>query len=131
MSRSARAVVGSPRHALNSTSLISLQTISDVDLRWRAAISFYASTFCFPLFFPFLPLSLAFLSQKNTRPSVTFHPFPQTSRSVVPFGPHYQHDYSLLHRKMLVSTMISFFFILDRFHACRPIGFSPLDSLND
>jgi len=24
-----------------------------------------------------------------------------------------------------------FFFFLDRFHACRPIGFSPLDSLND
>lgn len=105
-SRSTSAVVRSPRHALNSTSLISLQTISNVDLRWRAAISFYASTSLLSL----LSLSPASSRRKNTRPFVTFHPFPQTSRLVVPFGPHYQHDYSLLHRKMLVSTMISFFF---------------------
>lgn len=89
---------------LNSASLILVTQISDVNLRWRATISFYAFT-------SLSSLSL-FLSLPPVEKHQTFcHPFPQTSRSVVPFGPHYQHDYSLLHRKMLVSTMISFFWI--------------------
>lgn len=64
--------------------------------------------------------SFSLLPKKNTIPFITSSNFP----SVVPFGPHYQHDYSLLHRKILVSTMISFFGSLpclpsDRFFSSR------------
>lgn len=73
----------SPRHALNSTSLISLQTISDVDLRWRAAISFYTSTslsslslslyLCLSLFLPLLPVEK---TPDLSSPFTPFHKLP-------------------------------------------------------
>ena len=67
-------------YALNSISLISLQMISDVDLRWRAAISFYAST-SFSFLFLFLSLSLSlslsFASFRRKTPDLSspFTPF--------------------------------------------------------
>lgn len=84
------------------------QTIPDIDLRWRAVISccfFYASFFfCLPSrLFLYLSLCfvlnppLAFLLFPSTKSTTSFvtSPFFLKLPSVVPFGPHYQHDYSL------------------------------------
>lgn len=121
--------------------LITMNDLSNVDLRWNGNLflsRIYLSLFFFPFFISLfhslslflsltltLPLSLSPYIKKN----ITFRHFPffLNFPSVVPFGPHYQHDYSLLHRKMLVSTMISFW--IASMPAVRSV--SPLDSLND